>query len=234
MSYCVNCGVELDKTCSVCPLCHTRVINPQQPVDTTSPKPFPSRKGTTDPVRRTDVAIFATVVLGVTAIVCGLLNFFAFRDTHWSLYVIGICCILWIFLIPLFFPGKLNRLVSLALDGVSIILYLGIISFLHPGDGWFLKIALPLTLVIMGMVILYVYALHRPHHSILSMAAIFVGEISVLTVIIELLIHHYLKQPLVLTWGAITLICGVVIDAALITILRKSRLREEVRRRMHI
>ena len=37
MSYCVNCGVELDKTCSVCPLCNTKVINPNQPVDTVSP-----------------------------------------------------------------------------------------------------------------------------------------------------------------------------------------------------
>ena len=41
MSYCVNCGVELDKTCSVCPLCNTKVINPNQPVDTVSPKPYP-------------------------------------------------------------------------------------------------------------------------------------------------------------------------------------------------
>ncbi len=28
MSYCVNCGVELDKTCAVCPLCNTKVCNP--------------------------------------------------------------------------------------------------------------------------------------------------------------------------------------------------------------
>lgn len=45
MSYCVNCGVELDKTCSVCPLCNTKVINPNQPVDTVSPKPYPVDKG---------------------------------------------------------------------------------------------------------------------------------------------------------------------------------------------
>ena len=48
MSYCVNCGVELDKTCSVCPLCNTRVINPNQPVDTVSPKPYPVNKGYVD------------------------------------------------------------------------------------------------------------------------------------------------------------------------------------------
>ena len=29
MSYCVNCGVELDATASFCPLCHTPVLNPE-------------------------------------------------------------------------------------------------------------------------------------------------------------------------------------------------------------
>ena len=37
MSYCVNCGVELDSTASFCPLCRTPVVNPRQPVDTGSP-----------------------------------------------------------------------------------------------------------------------------------------------------------------------------------------------------
>ena len=44
MSYCVHCGVELDATASFCPLCHTRVLDPGQPVDTASPKPFPTRR----------------------------------------------------------------------------------------------------------------------------------------------------------------------------------------------
>ena len=29
MSYCVNCGVELDHTLKSCPLCETPVINPR-------------------------------------------------------------------------------------------------------------------------------------------------------------------------------------------------------------
>ena len=42
MSYCVNCGVELDETASFCPLCHTPVYNPNQPVNEASTKnPFP-------------------------------------------------------------------------------------------------------------------------------------------------------------------------------------------------
>lgn len=30
MSYCVNCGVELEKGCPACPLCDTPVINPRE------------------------------------------------------------------------------------------------------------------------------------------------------------------------------------------------------------
>ena len=44
MSYCVHCGVELDPTARTCPLCHTQVVDPQQPVDTELPPPFPSRR----------------------------------------------------------------------------------------------------------------------------------------------------------------------------------------------
>ena len=74
MSYCVNCGVELDKTCSVCPLCNTKVINPNQPVDTVSPKPYPVDKGYVDSGIRKETAILMAVCLATTAVVCGLLN----------------------------------------------------------------------------------------------------------------------------------------------------------------
>lgn len=97
MSYCVNCGVELDKTCEVCPLCNTKVVNPKQPPDTTAPKPFPSLEGHAEPVDRADITILMTVMLATTAVVCGLLNLFFFQYGSWSLYVIGICVVLWIF-----------------------------------------------------------------------------------------------------------------------------------------
>ena len=82
MSYCVNCGVELDKTCSVCPLCNTRVINPNQPVDTVSPKPYPVNKGYVDSGIRKETAILMAVCLATTAVVCGLLNLLRHRYLH--------------------------------------------------------------------------------------------------------------------------------------------------------
>lgn len=106
MSYCVNCGVELDKTCSVCPLCNTKVINPNQPVDTVSPKPYPVDKGYVDSGIRKETAILMAVCLAATAVVCGLLNLFFITFSHWSFYVIGTCIVLWIFCLPIFFRPR--------------------------------------------------------------------------------------------------------------------------------
>lgn len=234
MSYCVNCGVELDKSCSICPLCNTRVINPNEPEVPPVPRPYPTRKGTIDPVRRSDVAILTAVILGTTAIVCGLLNFFLFTTTMWSLYVIGACIVLWVFFLPVFFPDKLKIFVSLGLDGISIALYFEVISWLHPGNGWYFAIALPLIALVTLLILIYVRCLYAPNHSILSMAAVLVAEIGTLSVCVELLMRNYLEHVLRISWSAIILTCCVIIDASLFTILRHSRLREEIRRRMHI
>ena len=110
MSYCVNCGVELHETCSVCPLCHTEVHNPRHPVDENAPKPFPVRQGAVAPVQKADVLILISVVLAVTAGVCGLLNLLIFYGTYWSLYVIGGCALLWVFCLPVYeYPVRRRR-----------------------------------------------------------------------------------------------------------------------------
>lgn len=234
MSYCVNCGVELDKTCSVCPLCNTKVINPNEEVDTTSPGPYPSRRGVIDPVHRSDITILMSVILATTAIVCGLLNLFVFSGSAWSLYVIAACVVLWIFFLPVFFPGKFRVYLCLILDGLSMVLYFGTISFLHPGNGWFFAIALPLIGLCTLLDLIAAFCLRYRRRSILSLAAVFLGEIGMLTAGIELLVTHHLYGEFILSWSAIVLTCCIIIDGALITILRRSRLREEVRRRMHI
>lgn len=234
MSYCVNCGVELDRTCSVCPLCNTKVINPNEPVDTVSAKPYPSRTGQIDPVKRGEAAILMGVILATTAIVCGLLNLLLFNGSSWSLYIIGICIVLWIFLLPVLFPSKLPIYIILLLDGIIIDMYFGIIAWLHPGNGWYYAITLPLILFITALVEVYAFFLRHPRSSILSNAVIFVAEVGLLTTTIELLVRHYLDNALKLSWSAVVLTCCIIIDATLITILRRTHLREEVRRRMHI
>lgn len=233
MSYCVNCGVELDRTCKTCPLCHTPVQNPRQPVDTASPKPFPEIRGIELPVRRREYLILFTIILATTALVCRLINHFVFTFGNWSLYVSGICALLWIFLLPFFFPQKISASISLSLNGISIAAYLALIAYLHPGHGWYFHIALPVTALTTALILIFYRFSLRRKSSFITRSAIFICNIAVLCVSVELLIDFHTKTAPSLSWSAVVLACCVTIDAILITISHLSGIRGEFRKRMH-
>lgn len=233
MSYCVNCGVELDKTCRTCPLCHTPVLNPNQPIDTEGIPPFPVKKGTTEPVKRYEVTILISIILFTTAVVCFLTNTFVFTQNNWSIYVMGLCAVLWIFLMPFFFPEKLPGYAHIVLNGLSICLYLKLISWLHPGKGWYQDIGLPITSLATILVIaFYIFSLKRGR-SFITKTGCILAFLAILCVSVEIMIHLHNQQPPFLSWSAVVLACCVSIDIILISIYYLKGLREEVRRRMH-
>lgn len=233
MSYCVNCGVELDKTCCVCPLCGTPVANPRQPVDTQSPKPFPTARGNAEPVKRSEFTILMSIIFSTTALVCYLLNHLVFSSSRWSVYVIGVCAVLWIFLLPFFFPERIPIWLCLILDGFSIAGYLAAVSWLHPGNGWYLDIALPITILATVLItVLYLFTL-RKKSSFIVRTALLLGDLALLCVSIELLAAFHSQRPLMLSWSAVVLTCCVSIDVILTAIYFLKGIREEFRRRMH-
>ena len=125
MSYCVNCGVELDGSLKKCPLCNTPVINPCELQKLTEQNaPYPKEKGQVDVVKRKDLAILTTVVLSATALCCLLLNIFVFSGSPWSLFIIGACLILFVLIFPLVIYTKLPVYLSLAFDVAAIGFYL--------------------------------------------------------------------------------------------------------------
>ena len=61
MSYCVNCGVELERNAGECPLCNTPVVNPREQMRQGSAKAgadreeagaFPREKGQVETVKK--------------------------------------------------------------------------------------------------------------------------------------------------------------------------------------
>lgn len=233
MSYCVNCGVELDATATACPLCNTKVYNPNQPAATHLPTPYATVKGSTEPVKAGEFTILMSIIFLTTSVVCILLNIFTIQIGHWSLYVVGMCGVLWVFLIPLFFPQKTNIYINLALDGLSIALFLALVSWLHPNNNWYEHIALPI--VILGTLLLEIIFLFaiKLNSSMLVKTAISVAAIAIICMAIEIVIDLHLRNYFYLRWSAIVLTCCVVIDIVLMTIYLQDGLRAEIRRRMH-
>lgn len=233
MSYCVNCGVELDASLKSCPLCHTPIINPMELKNSHPDFPYPQERGQVEMVKRKDLGILITVVLSATALSCGLLNLFVFTGTLWSLLIIGICVLLFVFAFPAVIYTKFPIYLSLLCDGVAIGVYLYMITFLTLTDRWFLQLAVPIITLVTALVEIFTFLVRKLPVSIISTSLYIFAETAVLCVGIELFVDRFAGKPLLLSWSAVVLTaCGIIV-VALVTILSKRRLRDAVQRRLH-
>lgn len=233
MSYCVNCGVELEPSLVSCPLCSTPVINPNELPYVKKASPYPEEKGQVEVVKRKDWAILFSVVCGATALTCGLLNFLVFNHNMWSLLVIGVCIIIWVAAIPAVIYTKLPIYVSLLADGIAVGVYLYMITYVTRSSEWFFSLALPIVVVVLCTAEVFTLLERKVAHTFLSTAIYLFGSISIICVGIELLIDRFLEKPLGLSWSAVVLTVCVIIEIALITIVSRRRFRDAVRRRLH-
>lgn len=234
MSYCVNCGVELDASARKCALCNTPVLNPnvlEQIAQATTP--FPEEKGQVEAVKRKDLGLLLSLVVLATAVTCGLLNFLTFRKEMWSLAVIGACVVLWVILIPVVIYVKQPVYVSLLLDGGAVGIYLYMLTFLTGSAGWFWGLGLYIVLLVTGLLEVFTFCVRKLPRSFLTVSLYVFTGAGLLCVGLDLLIKHYLGGVLRLGWSAVVLtVCGIL-DVAIITMLSRRRLRNAVRRRLH-
>ena len=233
MSYCVNCGVELDSTAEACPLCHTPVYHPRQPIDRESPKPFPTERQEVPLAAKWELAVLISAMLASAAVCCGILNIFL-RAGLWSLYIIGAAAMLWIFLVPPLLRRGLSPVIQLLADVAAVSAYVGAIAWnLHGLGGWYLHIALPVILWL-GAELLTVMLPIRRGRSILSTITIIIGAIGVFPVGVELFCDLYFRGVWQPGWSLVVLTIGVALMIPLIVVRRVPSLREEVRRRFHM
>ncbi|MCM1089371.1 MAG: DUF6320 domain-containing protein [Butyrivibrio sp.] len=233
MSYCVNCGVELEASAKACPLCSTPVINVNRIKDLEKPSSFPKEKGEVETVNRKDMAILLTVFVLATAVTCGLLNALAFRGSMWSLAVIGACVILWMWLFPLTINHRLSVYFLLLLDGGSVALYLYMLAYMIGSFEWCYELGLPIVALVTVLAELLTLCIRIFPKSALTISLYLVTAVGILCTGLELLIDHYINGELALGWSAVVLTVCAILDITIITMLSRRRLRSEVRRRLH-
>lgn len=242
MSYCVNCGVELDASAAECPLCNTPVLNPRelerhalasagggQPVQA----PFPGEKGQVETANKKDLGILLSMVVLASAVTCGVLNAAVFRENLWSLAVIGACAVLWVLMIPAVIYTKQPVYISLLLDGAAVAVYLYMLTFMTEGSSWFWGLGLPIAALATAVAEVLTLCIRKLPRSFLTVALYLFTAIGVLCVGLEILIDRYISGDIAIRWSAVVLVVCVILDIALITMLSRRRLRNAVRRRLH-
>ncbi|WP_294552558.1 DUF6320 domain-containing protein [uncultured Pseudoflavonifractor sp.] len=234
MSYCVNCGVELDDTAQSCPLCHTPVLNPNKPVDMWGPKPFPTEKGEVPPVARGELALLISAMLVSVAVCCGVLNLFLRAERAWSLYVIGAAVMLWIWFVPPLLLRRLPVCLRLVLDVLAVALYVFLISLDLGGGNWYWHLALPIILlggaIVLGLALIF----RGGRRSILTTTTLIIGAIGLFLLGVELFVDRFLTGSWQPGWSLIVVTVCVALMIPLVIVRRVPSLREEVRRRFHM
>ncbi len=233
MSYCVNCGVELDASAKECPLCNTPVMNPREPRIESSATPFPKEKAQVEEIKRADFGWLVSMVSLATAVTCGLLNWLVFPGTLWSLAVIGACVTFWVFMIPVVIYQKWSPFLYILLDGATVALYLYLIARMADQYEWFYELGIPIVLWVTFMIEVFAVAVAKLPKSFLAVALYFFTFLGILCVGIELAVDTYVDGARRLTWSAVVLTVCVIIDIAIITTLSQRKLRNELRRRLH-
>lgn len=123
MSYCVNCGVELDESASKCALCSTPVINPNIRVPVNDEKPFSDELHIPRGIKKRFIAMVLTVAIVIPDIVMFFLNVFFIKNGYWSIYVFFTSCLVWILGVVPLFVKKVNPYIVWGTDSAAVLLY---------------------------------------------------------------------------------------------------------------
>ena len=220
MSYCVNCGVELDSTASFCPLCRTPVVNPRQPVDTGSSPPFPTERREVPPASKAELAILVSSMLASVAVCCGLLNL-VLRSGH-------------IWLVPPLLLRTMHLYLRLSADVLAVALYVFLISVDLDGSAWYWHLALPIILLLGAALLFLGFMMGARPRSTLSRITLVIGTTGVFLSGVELLIDRYFLGRWQPGWSLVVLTVCAALVIPLIVVRRVPALREEVRRRFHL
>lgn len=235
MSYCVNCGVELDRSEKACPLCGVEVLNPRQPYDDQTPRPYPKRL---DPIyariNRRFTAAILSIAAAFPAVLCLAINFILDGGLTWSFYVAGALAVVWVFVVPYFLYAKPTILKIFLPDVLAVSLYLLLISKLQADGSWFLTLAMPMVILTCGLILLNIVLIDAGTIYGFAIPASILISAGILTVGVELIINLELIGRLQLGWSLYVLIPTLAVAAFFLTVARRQSIREEIRKRLHL
>ncbi len=235
MSYCVNCGVELERSEKSCPLCLTEVNNPRQPWTDELPRPYPTLL---DPINqrinRRFVGRLISIILLLPALLSIAIDYSSQGRLGWSLYVCGGLLQIWAWLAPFYFWRK-PSLDKLYWPAVFVLLaYLYLIDFLQQGPSSFWQLMLPLALLPVLLVYLNLFLIVRRLIRKVLIPACLIFSAGLLCLGLELILNLAAGGPFRLVWSLYVMIPCLVLALAGLNIARRQAILDEIRRRLHL
>lgn len=241
MSYCVNCGVELDKSAKKCALCSTAVINPNEKENESGKEPLPpfsSEAYVPDELspkmkKRIAVATVSTVMF-IPNIVCLMLNIFVFKGSFWAIGVVSTSLFLWSAFVLPFLTKKPRPYIMWAADSIMAYFNALVYVWLFGGEAYlFTHLLLPAIAVNSFLILLYMLWYKKERHIILKLAFVFLG-LAVSGLVCGYLVSYSGLSQLGTVIGIICLISFLAIFGFFIYCYSSKSLRRWISKRLFV
>lgn len=237
MSYCVNCGVELDESAKKCALCDTPVVNPIRPV---SEEQTPFSKFEHIPPAAANhrfIAYIISAALLIPNLVCFLSNAVFYSGSFWALYVNATSFLVWVLLVFPFFTKKLKPYLMWFVDTVGIAFYVYfffVLGYEKETTGWYYTCALPIILTASVLVLLFMLWLKsKKRHWVLKSTAVMI-IIAVLSLVSGTVIGHATSFVHAFDVGLIVFVSCLIAIAFLIYCYQSKSMRRWLERKFFI
>lgn len=226
MSYCVNCGVELDKSAKKCALCSTPVINPnERNEEKISEKPFSENIQLPKSIKKEFAAFAVSVIMLIPNIVMLFLNIFFIRQGFWSIYVLASSLLLWVLFVFPFFAKKRRPYLMWAFDTAAVGGFFFTVFALHGVGAVVTQSALGIiALISVAVLLLIIWSRYKKHHWTANVI-VFLVETTAVSFFAGLLTAYFTGNFNFFIVGIVISVCTLVMTAFFIYCNRSKHIR---------
>lgn len=229
MSYCVNCGVELEKGCPSCPLCDTPVINPREKTTGEEKPVYPENLSIPKSLSKKYWVFILSLVMLIPNLVLIILNALLF-DSGVVKYIVGGFIVAWIwFLFPLLWKKPIP-VILLAIDALALLIYLDVFKIYGDDTGWFNAVAMPVVIVLWAICNLFIFWLKKPRSkSLISIAVL--GAVTVMSFVIEICMNMFYNGKLQIVISLVVAACSASLMIFFAFLYKSRRLKAWAKRK---
>ncbi len=229
MSYCVNCGVELEQGCGECPLCETPVINPREFYNKPEKPAYPEVIKIPKSTHKRFTVFVISMVLLIPNIVLAVLDM-AFWGSGISAYIFGGTVLVWTwFLFPMLWKKPLP-FILLQIDAIALLAYLYLFKLKSNESGWFEGLAVPMVIACWAIAAVFIFWSRKPIRKSYTGIAATVAVI-VMSYVIEICVDMFVFGRLQLGVSFAVTACCIPIIIFFIVLAKSRRLNAWVSRK---
>lgn len=232
MSYCVNCGVELENGCPACPLCDTPVINPGEKKAEEITPAFPEILDIPKSLSKKYWAFVLSLIILIPNLVLIVLDILVFNSGI-AKFIAGGFAVAWIwFIFPLLWKKNIPA-IMLGIDAIALLVYLNMFRLYGVENGWFTSIVLPVVIALWAICNIFIFWLKKPRSK--SMIAVAVlGAVNIMSFVIEICMNMFYNGKLQIVISLVITACCVSLMIFFAVMAKSRRLKAWVRRKFFV